>query len=457
LSKRDEILAALTEALDSDGRLPYGTIAGVARQLATSPQYVQQVASSQRLKTTANRERTDAILNEVNVGVPAVIIEKNSRERSEWTWDTAKGRGRIDLVSAEREPNWTFVLEHLNLDPNDYEIVGQVNVRAWDANVGNGEIKTLYYYKADVKLRRTPEDVVREADLEATIASLLERPAPPVKRHAGNLSFVALAADWQIGKADGDGVEGTVRRIEAGIFGVKDRYDELFTVGRKLGTLIVAGMGDLIEQCANNYAQQTFTVQLNRRDQEKLARRLLVKAIDVWARDFERVIVLAVPGNHGENRTSVGHSYTNDADNSDVALMETVAEVFARTPGFEHVSFIIPNDEMSVVLDVSGTLCGFTHAHKAENSAGAMPQAKIKTWWSNQAFGGQVIGEVTLLFTAHYHHFSVIEHGNKAHFQCPTQDGGSKWHRDATGVDSPQGMLTVVVGDGWYSDLEVIR
>ena len=189
-------------------------------------------------------------------------------------------------------------------------------------------------------------------------------------------AFVVCLSDWQIGKADGDGTEGTIDRILQMIDDVTNRIKDLQKSGRKFKTLVIAGIGDMVENCDGNYASQTFTVQLNRRQQIRVLRRLLVKAVTSWAKMFPEVVITAVPGNHGENRKD-GKSFTTRGDNDDVAAFEMLAEILAINPdAYGHVKFLIPEDDISVVFKVFETYIGFTHGHVT--SGGSDPQKKIR-------------------------------------------------------------------------------
>jgi predicted phosphodiesterase len=214
----------------------------------------------------------------------------------------------------------------------------------------------------------------------------------------------------------------------------------------------------MVENCEGHYATQTFTVELNRRQQVRVLRRLLTKAITTWSKHFDEVVVVAVPGNHGENRNGSGKSFTTRGDNDDVATFEMVAEILSANPeAYGHVRFSLPEDEISMIVEANGKYLGFAHGHIT--NGGSDPQKKIKEWWKSQNFANNPIGYVDILITGHYHHFSVIEHDkNRIHIQCPAMDGGSEWFKDLTGVDSRPGTLTFVLDDSDrpYRDLEII-
>jgi predicted phosphodiesterase len=340
--------------------------------------------------------------------------------------------------------HWDDILTEWGYDPEVYELIQPIKVSTWDVQVADGGTQKLWSYRAGIQLRSAAETIPYD-DLVKEIKK--HRPRKFDAIPDGDLTFVVCLADWQIGKHDGDGLKGTVDRILNMIDTVEDRIRELRKMGRPLGTLLVAGMGDMVENCDGFYATQTFTVELNRREQLRVTRRLIRDAIARWAKLFKKVIVTAVGGNHGENRKD-GKQYTDYSDNDDLTVFEIVAEVFASNPeAYGHVEFRIPKEEIFAVFEVSGVPIGFTHGHHASRG-GTLAQQKIKEWWKDQTFGGQAIGNAKILVTGHYHHDSLIQHGDKIHFQCPSEDGGSDWFKNAAGVESSPGTLTFVVGKG---------
>lgn len=367
-------------------------------------------------------------------------------------WDGADGE-ITSRPSSERVPHWDDILTTWGYDPDEYEIVEPVKVSTWDAQTADGT-QQLWSYKAGLKVRTSArtipyDDLVREIKRHRVF-----NPNTPT----GELTFFVCLADWQMGKADGYGLEGTIAGIIQMIDTVERRIRDLRLVGRSIGTLVVAGMGDMVEGCDGNYPSQTFTTQANRREQIRIARRLIRDAIARWAKLFHEVIVTAVPGNHGENRRE-GKMYTEYGDNDDVALFEVVAEIFAENPeAYGHVKFLIPKNEVTVTLDCSGVIVALNHGHFA--SGGTSPQSKQKKWWEQQTFGGQPAGDASILFTAHYHHSSHNQYGVKCHFQCPSMEGESTWFKNLTGTDSPPGTLTVVIGKeagpGGWADLQIV-
>ncbi len=358
--------------------------------------------------------------------------------------------GTITTEPLESAPNdWAEILDVWGLDPDKYEIQEPVSSSAWDAQRG-GETVRLFSYKASIRLRSKYtigfdyDDLVKE----------IKKFKPKANKPTGGESFVVCLADLQLGKKDGDGTIGTINAFQQSIANIKERVKELRKIGREIGTLYIGGLGDIIEACSDNYAQQLFTVELNLRDQLKVARRVIRDAIVELAPMFENVVVFAVPGNHGEASRRSGKNVTDDADNHDVALFETLAEVFSMNNAFDHVRFMLPDDEMFMMFNISGVNVCFAHGHRTKG--GSNPSQKQKNWWADMAFTEQPPGDASILVTAHYHHLIVVDHGPKTHIQCPALDGGSKWWADMGGGVSKRGILTFVVDERGHKDLEVL-
>ena len=119
----------------------------------------------------------------------------------------------------------------------------------------------------------------------------------------------------------------------------------------------------------------------------------------------------AVGGNHGENRKG-GKSFTSFGDNDDVAVFEQVAEACAvNPPAFGHVTFVLPEDELELSLDVAGAVLGIAHGHQAAKTG---PEG-IEAWWKGQAFGQQAVADASVLLTGHAHFLSVRQNGPRTH------------------------------------------
>lgn len=362
-------------------------------------------------------------------------------------------------------PDEEELIRGWNLDPKQWRIVGPVNCRRWQANmpeIVEGKVvgyvqKWLYYYKAN--LERI--DPVREARVTELIEEIrTHKPRrSSTTTSTDDRAFAVCIADWQLGKNDGDGTNGIVARALRAIDASAERQKDLRKIGRGSSSLYVFGLGDLIENCGGYYEQQAFRVELNLREQINVARRLIVKSLEYWSPMFDRVVVAAVGGNHGENRSD-GKSFTDFADNHDVGIFEQVSDVVSMNESaYGHVSFVIPNHDLTLTLDVCGTVTALAHGHQFKR--GATQAQKAIEWWKGQAMGSTPVGEASLLLSGHYHQLVVQRMNTKTHIQCPSIEGGSEWYANTTGYMGmqPPGVLTLTIGSvdpsGW-GNLEIV-
>ena len=361
-------------------------------------------------------------------------VEELAARKRMWApgveWLGTEGTLTTDTVKGE--PQWADILRKWDLDPDEFEVVEPVLFNSW-----GGEDGTLNrQFKAKV-IRR----VHSQPDLEPLISNALKH-KPKKEKIVGDASLTVVLADWQIGKADHGGVEDTIARIIDRRDRVIQRAKDLRKMGRKVSSLNVLWTGDSIEGCLGHYPSQTFSVELDRRDQVKVTRRLLTDSLQAWSKHFEEITVAAVGGNHGENRNG-GKGFTGTQDNDDLAIVEQVAEILAANPeAFGHVRFAVARDALTLTIPSEGWIIGITHGHIA--SRGANVETKLQRWWEGQAAGRQPIGDSDILVTGHYHHLRVADWGGCVWLQAPAMEGGSEWWRAATGQLSQIGMLTFV-------------
>lgn len=364
--------------------------------------------------------------------------DRDAQWRPGVEWRGDEGTVTTAAEAGDAHPDWSHVLAVWDLDPERFAVVEPVLFNAWDAPGPEGSILRMRQWKARVIRRKS--DPTPELDVEALLADVLKaKPARPASLGAG--VFHVVLGDWQVGKGDGDGVRGTVARVQRAIVDVEARVRELRKLGRPLGTLMVEWTGDSVEGCVGHYPMQTFGVELDRREQVKVTRRLLRDALMRWSRLFDTVVVVAVGGNHGENRTRAGKAFTTFGDNDDLAVVEQVGEVLAANPeAFGHVRIVIPPDHLTVTVEAAGWIVGVTHGHTARESGAA--EARLRRWYERAAGGKQPIGDADILVTGHYHHLRVADWGGCVWLQCPALDGGSEWWRLTTGETATAGVLT---------------
>lgn len=306
----------------------------------------------------------------------------------------------------EAPEDWDSVLAELlppGIDASQFAIVGDsVEVRAWDANVGDGETTRLYYFKARITRRKSLEETIDLEDIISAAKASVPGASTKTVKDAVERAYFLQITDLQAGQADGDGVAGMVEKaLQLGQLALND-IEGLALMKKPATSIFVPMTGDLVEGISGWYETQTFSVELDRRDQVKLVRRLLSEFLLTLRQAGLPIHVAVVPGNHGENRQN-GKAYTSLGDNDDVAVVEQVAEAFDLA-GIKDVTFSFPaRDRLSLTVEVLGWIVGLTHGHIARGG-GTGVEGKILGWFKSMAATRDPIGDSDVLFTGHYHH-----------------------------------------------------
>lgn len=356
-----------------------------------------------------NSKNLDRLLQVGTAGSAVDVVRGRKHKHPEgWTPGVRISNDGGFLVTDPRETapsDWAQILDELlppGVDRDAYEVEGDtVEVRAWDANTGGGETTRLYYFKARIRRRQALEDAGINLDdiIDAAKKTKVKKPSTTTDERV----YWMHITDLQAGQADGRGVEGMVSRVlELARLAHAD-LEDLRKCGRPASSIFVPMTGDLVEGISGWYEMQTFSVELDRREQVKLVRRLLTELLLALASYGLPVHVAVVPGNHGENRQN-GKAYTTLGDNDDVALVEQIAEAFALAGGLQHVTFSFPaNNRLSLTVEVLGHVVGLTHGHIARGG-GTGVEGKILAWFKTMAATRDPLGDSDILFTGHYHH-----------------------------------------------------
>jgi hypothetical protein len=320
---------------------------------------------------------------------------------------------------------------------------------------GDRDIIWLYSYKARFKRKNLTALPDTEIDNIRTYVQKW-KPVPkttaPISTEEGS-TLVVCWADQQLGKSAGGGTDATVERIIDSYQATIQRVKDLRKIGRNIEKIAIVNMGDPVEGCDGNYASQLFTVELTQRQQ-------LLLAIDLWAQGIRQLSPLAeeaefisVLCNHGEWMRRGGKAVTSDSDNAGGFLTDAVKRVLDGRPETDKLKWNIPHDEMITTSVLSGVKVAFTHGHKISG--------KEVEWLRGQSIKilREEGREPDIWVTAHKHHLQVQDFGPWYRFQCPSNDGGSKWYTDMSGNWSTPGTLTFLVGKhdpkGW-SDMAVL-
>jgi hypothetical protein len=355
-----------------------------------------------------------------------------------WEPHVVESGGTATAVSApmEGDPSHDDLIRAWGMDPGEWAIVGDVQVRRWQTY----DERWLRYYRAS--LTRRVRAARADVDELCKLASSRRHKPPKARTADGWVSFVAVN-DWQIGKADEDG-GGTPETVEF----LRERFAMLDDMWKreKPAEIVLGNEGDITERVYGNYPSQPFTVDLDEREQQRVARRLTLELTSIAARRAPVVRWLGVPCNHGENRQN-GKMVTRVTDSVTLSLLETTAEACALNPdSFGHVRFELAPD-IALVTDLAGICTVHTHGHQFDRGSGSA-MVKAMRWWDGQITGMQPAAAAVMMVTAHKHHFEVTEEKGRTVALCPASDGGSRWWKNLTGQTSPRGMLTMKIGAG---------
>jgi predicted phosphodiesterase len=342
---------------------------------------------------------------------------------------------------------WDQFIRDAGLDPDEVEVIEPVQVRGWDTSKREYDdegrpvtaIVRAHYYRLNVRRRQLKvdiDDLVKAAKRSSRRAvSHIEKQAP-----SGNAFLVALG-DLQLGKMDGDGVEGTVARFLDKTAAAVDRYKRV----AKGAPIYLAHLGDCIEGFVSQGGANTWRTTLTTTEQVRLYRRLLIEQVKALSAVAPRLVVAGIPGNHDEANRPI-HTY---GDSWAIDSIAAVKDALDLAGTYEHVSMIAPaRDELTLTLDVCGTVVGMAHGHQFRSG-------NWENWWKGQQMGRQPIGDADLLLAGHLHHLRIVKE-SRTFIQVPALESESTWFRHRAGGVSEPGIVTALVGGGSWRSLEVL-
>ena len=360
--------------------------------------------------------------------------------------DMEKGGYLVSMPRREgNPPDAAEILEEFDLDPDDWKVTG-IRKSKWQTHSGDW----LEAYRVSV----VPADYVEAADfdLEKLFDEMRKwRPAKYSGKTSGEGAFLVAPSDQQIGKkANGEGTPESIGRILTLTEGAVHRVVELRKMGRSLGTGAMALLGDHVEGNVSQGGrlQSQSASDLGQTEQVRVARRLLLSQLKSLAPLFDEYVVAVINGNHDEVTRQVS---ADPADGWNVEIAAQVEDICAENPALHHIKFRYPQkDHQTLTVDIAGTLVGLFHGHQSGRD--------VTKYLSGQAAGQTSLGGADVWLSGHFHHFKVMDIGSRLWIQAPTTDPGSAWFRDRTGLESPSGLLTLTVGEGYdpRRDISVI-
>lgn len=354
------------------------------------------------------------------------------------------------LISTPRKagesPDVQEILKEFDLDVNFWTVT---SVRKSRWQTFNGD----WLEASRLSLAPKVENVnSQDEDFQKILEEIKKwRPEKGSKQLSGDLAYIFAASDQQIGKkGSGEGTSDNVKRLLSATDGGLHRLKELRKIGRNIGTVVIALLGDHVEGNVSQGGklQSPSASDLGLTQQTRVARRILLQQIKTFAPHCEKLIVPVVNGNHDEVTRQVS---ADPADGWNVEIASAVQDACAENDNLSHVEFRFPaTDHQTLAVNINGTMLGLFHGHQVGKN--------VLSYLSSQAAGQTALGGCDLWLSGHYHHFASMDIGPRLWIQCPTSDMGSAWFRDRRGLESPAGVLTLVIGDGYdpRKDISII-
>jgi hypothetical protein len=396
-------------------------------------------------------ELLDSLLAKpIGPAVPARTTDpdKDFTRQIEIKGDEAEVAVRGETFEAN-ESEAVGVLAKQGLDPAEWTVTG---FRSSEWTMANGDLGVSTRFSFARKCATVAGERPAIDELLAAINSTppTEPLAMAVKGEDGYTFIVALG-DMQFGKIDGDGVEGTLARTVDCL----NRAAELLAVYRLRFNIVhvhIAWLGDHIEGFVSQGGANVWRTPLTLNEQIRLTRRVMLHALLVFAPLCERLTMAAVPGNHGEAVRFSGKGVTRYDDSHDTEALIAVKDAADLNPDrFAHVEFFVPDtDELSVVVECSGTVVAHVHGHQFR-------PGKQWEWWKGQAFNkDSAMHQADLLLAGHLHHELVEADGPRTFIQAPSMESESTWFRHSRGSGGAPGLIVAVTKDGRVPVKEVV-
>lgn len=369
-------------------------------------------------------------------------------------------RAYKDPVDTSLISNVEDMLRNAGVDPDAFDVVGNIGVRSWDSAAFDREKNDfvtvrLHSYRIRIQAKKSPEDAI---DLPLLWAEAMRGPSnnessASASRDGSDRTFCAVFSDPQIGKT---GSKGDTKALIERISVIREKLSNKVSETGADRAVFMDG-GDIIEGF-ENVASQQFTNDLSLPSQLDLASTIEFDLIRVLADNLDNVDVMGVPSNHTGWRRFKDY-LGNPADDYGLFILKQIKKQFGMSPDYSDVvDFHFPDQwDVSLNLMVRGYGLGLDHGYQVNNPNG------IPGWWAKQTHGRQPVAESDILVTGHFHHFRMEQTGtnrfgkSKWWLQAPTLDNGSDWFRNKTGEESDPGLLIFEIEEGRGLDMSTVE
>ncbi len=331
------------------------------------------------------------------------------------------------------------LLEQFGYNSDEVQIVGAPRISRWQTY----DQRWLAAYRFHIAPKATGLDISELVD------SIRNRePHKPTGVNGGGV-FVYQAGDLQLGKIDGDGVDGTIDRyfasVDRAVSELKNRRHR-----DSISAVHLAFVGDCIENGGVSQGgklawRQSLTVT----EQVRLWRRTLLETVKEFAPLVDDLAVSVVGGNH-DDATRIPVSTRADdnwATEGAIAVHDTLAE---NPDAYGHVRVQVPpRDQGYMTVGVGDSVFTLLHGHQFR-------KGKATEWWSSQAFHHGNPAGADFLLHGHWHELGIQQTASRTIICGPTFDGGSAWFRDKTGAEARQGALIYTARGRHFENLSLV-
>lgn len=333
-------------------------------------------------------------------------------------------------VSADEEFD---ILKARGLDPEKYFVAG---VKTWQQSAGKPPLASY-----DIRLKKTA-DPISEANFEALIASIQDVSYPEhVEPGKGDHGFVFAVGDLQLGKGDGDGVQGTVDRY---MQSVQNAVNKVIRFHDEIGPIHLSFVGDLIEGMVSQGGKLARRTVLTTTQQVQLLQELFIYTIKAFAPLTDELTIDSVPGNHDQaQREPV---VTDPSDSWAVQALASIKlslEEFGDPYLYGHVKFgIVAYDEDTLVRTVAGTKIVQVHGDQWN-------KGKHWDWLKGQVFNrnSPMVG-VHVLIHGHNHTGMIEQENDMYTVRTPSFESESNYYRRRAGSTGNPSGVSFLVKDG---------
>lgn len=312
--------------------------------------------------------------------------------------------GSVEVPEDAPEGTALEFLEKAGQNPDEWEVTGYKRIEY--GNPAQPFVSTRFTYKRrEGAGERVPID-----DLLAMIHEHAGRARPQRVGESPVPGAAVLIGDMQIGQIgpDGDPFEA----IENSLRAIDQAADEIERQGGA-EEILVAWLGDHIEGFVSQGGKNSWRTRLTLTEQIRATRRIMYYAIEVLEPLCHRLVMAAVPGNHGRVEAGNGTGTRAD-DNHDTDALVAVAEALELTGDRTGVETYVPEvDQISLAVTVGGLTWGLVHGDKWRRGGQF-------NWWREQTFHNGPTAAADVLCGGHWHTLQMMEEGEKLFIQVPT-------------------------------------